>query len=396
MKPIRPKSGDLRSLKLSPEEGFVLSRVDAPTSVKELVALTGLDESRVVEIVGRLATEGALDIEGDIHASGPPSSARTVSAAPASSQSPLSAAPVSSQSPLSAPPESDSPLPSTPEVEAAIPSSQRMLDDDSIPEEDLPPVPESTESVEEVEDAAEVEKTQTDERNYRKIYETVYHPLTREQRITEAINAEGPNLCALCLDADPQVIHAVLSNPRVGFEHARLIAAHHKTHTGLDMLGRRTEFLADAGTQRRLLANQQLPDNILRRMVNPKLIMEVYKICINREYPERTRVKTRELLQKKFMLGSSDERAALLIKTEGRCLILMNACALDVRATQILCAKTSYTILFIQNLARWSATPPALLTHLLKQAVVRNNMGLRKMLLKHPNVPAEVKRNLTP
>src|SRR5262249_20216980 len=46
MKPIRPKSGDLRSLKLSPEEGFVLSRVDAPTSVKELVALTGLDESR--------------------------------------------------------------------------------------------------------------------------------------------------------------------------------------------------------------------------------------------------------------------------------------------------------------------------------------------------------------
>src|SRR4051812_38494190 len=64
MKTIRPKSGDMRSLKLSPEEGFVLSRVDGPTSVKDLVALTGLDESRVVEIVGRLATEGALDVEG--------------------------------------------------------------------------------------------------------------------------------------------------------------------------------------------------------------------------------------------------------------------------------------------------------------------------------------------
>jgi len=46
-------------------------------------------------------------------------------------------------------------------------------------------------------------------------------------------------------------------------------------------------------------------------------------------------------------------------------------------------------VLFIQNLARWSATPPALLTHLLKQPVVRQNIGLRKMLLKHRNVSSE-------
>ena len=131
---------------------------------------------------------------------------------------------------------------------------------------------------------------------------------------------------------------------------------------------------------------------LLKKIVNPKLLMDVYKIAINREYPERTRVKVREHLIKKFALATSDERAALLIKTDGRCLILLVGVALDARATQILMAKTTYTVLFIQNLSRWSATPPLLLGYLLKQPVVRQNMGLRKMLLKHPNMPMELKR----
>jgi hypothetical protein len=93
------------------------------------------------------------------------------------------------------------------------------------------------------------------------------------------------------------------------------------------------------------------------------------------------------------MLSSSEEKASLLVKTEARCLILLVACSLDAHATQILCSKQTYSVLFIQNVARWSATPPALLAHLLKNPVVRRNMGLRKMLLKHPNMPADVKRN---
>src|SRR5258706_598581 len=73
MKNIRQKPFDMRSLKLSPEEGFVLSRVDGTTTVKDLVALTGLDEGRVVDIVGRLAAEGALEVDADV---GPASSTR--------------------------------------------------------------------------------------------------------------------------------------------------------------------------------------------------------------------------------------------------------------------------------------------------------------------------------
>jgi hypothetical protein len=49
-------------------------------------------------------------------------------------------------------------------------------------------------------------------------------------------------------------------------------------------------------------------------------------------------------------------------------------------------------VLFIQNLAKFSATPPALLAHLMKQPFVRKNIPLKRLLLQHPNMPGDVKR----
>ena len=362
MKNIRRKAFDIKTLRLSPEEGFVLSRLDAPLSAKELVDLTGIEESRVVAIVETLATHGVVELDRE----GAPA---LVSAAAA----PASAAP--------APTEADQEQ-SDQEVLAAASAAGAGV------------TTEGEEPADDVDDPAEEEKRVQGEREYQKIYEQIYHPMQRDERIAAAEQVTGSDLLALCLDPEPQVIHAVLSNPKAGLAHARMVALHHRTQAGLELVGRRTEFVAETQVQRRLLSNPQLPTTLLRKIVNPKLLMEVYKIAINREIPERSRVMTRELLQKKFMLGSGDERAALLIKTEGRCLILLVNCALDMRTTQVLTSKTSYTVLFIQNLARWSATPPALLVHLLKQPVVRMNIGLKKMLLKHPNVPSETKRNL--
>src|SRR4051794_8070845 len=67
MKSIRQKRVDWSSLRLSPEEGFVLSRVDgaSPVTVRELVALTGLDESRVLNISGRPRAGGAIETDGE-------------------------------------------------------------------------------------------------------------------------------------------------------------------------------------------------------------------------------------------------------------------------------------------------------------------------------------------
>jgi hypothetical protein len=349
MKGIRRKAVDLKTLRLSPEEGFVLSRLDAPLSLRELVSLTGLEESRVASIVETLASQGALDMDRDA----PPAAAtpaQTVEAAPQEDSQP----------------------------ELPVDDGNEPADGDA-----------------EEETAEDAEKRAVGEREYRKLYEMELAPLERDARVSAAETGQNPTLFALCFDPDPQVIHAVLKNPKAGLEHARMIAQHHRTHVGLDAIARRSDYLADQQVQRRLLKNPQLPDAMLRRMVSPKLIMDVYKIAVDRENPEMTRMKVRELLQKKFMLGSPDERAALIIKTDARCLVLLVNCALDARTTQILCGKQSYTVLFIQNVARWTASPPALLTHLLKLPIVRQSMGLRKMLLKHPNVPMETKRNMS-
>jgi hypothetical protein len=347
----------MASLRLSPEEGFVLSRLDAPLSVKDLVDLTGIEESRVVAIVETLATQGAVELD------------REVAAMPSGRPSPVAERRDDAARDDAAR-----------EAEEAAREAESSEDDEDL---EAPETPEQTE-----ERAAST-------REYQRIYETVYHPMERDARIAAAKTVDGGDLLALCLDADPQVIHAVLTNPKAGLQHARMIAQHHRTHIGLDHVGRRNELISDRQVQRRLLVNPQLPDVLLRKIVGPKRLGDVYKIAVDREIPERSRVLTREALQKKFMVSSPDERAALLIKTEGRCLVVLVNCALDSRTTQLLTAKTTYTVLFIQNLARWTATPPVLLTHLLKQPLVRQNVGLRKMVLQHRNVPAETKRNLS-
>jgi hypothetical protein len=359
----------MKSLKLSPEEGFVLSRVDGSISVKELVALTGLEEGRIVDIVGRLRTQGALEVDGEA-----PPEVATESDVDAELQAFLRDM------------EGRQGEPSPEELSATADADQESSGDEGDEGG------EGGEGETETEDEL-VQREQQNEADYRKLFMTLYASESRDFRAKAALEASGSNLLALCFDPDPQIIHAVLTNPQAGLNHARMIAFHHRTQAGLESVAKRTDYLKDSLVQRRLLRNPQLPTTILNRIMNPRMLSDVYKSAIDREIPERTRTMTREILRKKFMLASSDEKAALLHRTEGRCLLLLVACTLDAHATTILCSKTNFTILFIQNLARWSATPPALLAHLLKLQVVRRNIGLAKMVLKHPNTPSEAKRS---
>ncbi len=379
-KSVRPKPFDVRSLKLSAEEGFVLSRVDAPVSVRELVTMTGLAEERVVEIVGLLADQGAVEVER------------------AAGEGLVIASDFDPDTPVLDPvldlaPESDR----LPDLErdashdreaAPVPAADPASDADSDADSDA-------ESASDADSASDSDADpEIGDREYRKIYESIYRPMSRDARAAAAQTVEGSHLIALCLDPEPMVVAAVMSNPKVGLEHARTIAFHHRTAAGLELCARRTDVMADSGVQRRLLRNPQLPETVLRKIVHPKLLLEVYRISIDRENPERSRVKVRELLRKKFTVATADERAALLIKTEGRALLILAGCPLDAHTTTILCGKTTYTVMFVQNIARFSAAPPALLAHLLKQPLVRRNFGLRKLLLQHRNTPAEAKKNL--
>lgn len=378
MKNVRPGTVDLQSLKLSPEEGFVLSRVEDGTTVRDLVALTGFDENRIVEILVRLSQAGAVEVDG---AHGPflPSEApRRAPPAPRLGNAGEGGLHSELLAYLDGP--SEAPI----DDEGANAASTSTGDHGEV---------EASPVATEPPDDSEKPGGAQNEREYRKIYETVYHPMSRDERINAAHEVSGTHLLALCFDPDPLVVDAVLTNPRTTLDAPRLLAMHHRTHAGLEHVAKRSAYLADALVQRRLLRNPQLPSSILQRILGSKPTLEVYKVAIDREIPERSRVMTRELLRKKFMLASADERASLLFKTEGRALVLLVGCNLDANTTQMLCSKGSYSILFIQNLTRWSATPPALLAHLIKLPVVRRNVSLRKMILRHPNTPSDVKRH---
>ena len=224
-----------------------------------------------------------------------------------------------------------------------------------------------------------------DEVNFRRVYETRFRQLEVGERQDSARHVSGPELFALCLDPAPEVIASLLDNSHFGLDHARVVALHHKTPAGLEILARRAQLLRDHHLQRRLLLNLQTPDNVLERVLRFKRLIDIYRLSIDRDLPERNRLKVRTRLRPSFANADAEERAALIIKTEGRCLVGLSGCTFDARTTQILCSQSFLSTLFIQNLARFPATPPVLIAKLLRSPAVQRQPQLRTLLLRHGN-----------
>ena len=220
--------------------------------------------------------------------------------------------------------------------------------------------------------------------------------LAATNRDLEPLVAEGrfgADLYALCFDPDPKVIQAVLQNARVGLAHARFIATWHSTSAGLEYIGTRNEFFRDSGVQRRLLRNTHLSESFLKRIIQPKRLGEIFKACMDKDVPQLTRTRSRGILRQKFTgMAQPEERTELIVQTEGRCLPLLVGCTFDGRTTQMLCSRQYNSMIFVQNLAKFPATPPTLLAHLIKQPSVRRNQGIKRMLLQHKNMPSEAKK----
>ncbi|MCP3140049.1 hypothetical protein LXT23_22245 [Pyxidicoccus sp. QH1ED-7-1] len=228
--------------------------------------------------------------------------------------------------------------------------------------------------------------------NYRQLFETRLHPLPEDQRVAHAHSAEDPVLSALCFDPLPAVIKAVLENARVGLAHARLVARNHRNPVGLEALCGRAAFSADAGVRRWLVRNPQLPASLFRRLWGMRRLMELFKVTNDRDVPESTRRSAREVMRQRFSTGPSEEKLELIINTEGRCLAALIGMPVDGKTASLLCGRTYRSPMLIQNIARWSAAPPALIAHLLKQEAVRRQPQLRMLLVRHPNAPADAKR----
>jgi len=220
---------------------------------------------------------------------------------------------------------------------------------------------------------------------HRQLFECQLHGQPLEVRANQARVAGEPELSAYCLDPTAKVIQAVLENPRTGGVQARIIASHHRTAAGLEALGARAAFAQDGGVRRALLQNPLLPPGLYRRLWSSHRLLEQFLVASSREAPEPVRAMARDQLRTSFSQRPGEERAELILATEGRCLVLLAGLALDGNATAMLCRRTFISTLFIQNLARWSATPPQLIAHLRRQEVVKRNASLRQLLERHPN-----------
>ena len=58
----------------------------------------------------------------------------------------------------------------------------------------------------------------------------------------------------------------------------------------------------------------------------------------------------------------------------------------------MICARQIMSVAIVQNFTRFAATPPSVITHFLRQPLVKRQIHLRNALLKHPNCPSDAKR----
>ena len=258
--------------------------------------------------------------------------------------------------------------------------------DAGSPGEDVEPTEDGT-----PDDLRDEAEAPPDPGTHRKLFETLLHPLELDTREARARDAVDPELTAFCFDPAPKVILALLENPRAGLSQARLVALHHRHPTGLEAVAARAAFAGDTGVRRNLVRNPQLPAGLFRRLWAGRRMLEQWKLVIWREVPEHTRRTAREVLRQRFATGPAEERVELILKTEGRCLVALTGLPIDSKTTALLCGRSYGSTIFIQNIARWSAAPPPLIAHLLRQELVRRNPVLRALLQRHPNAPSSAR-----
>jgi hypothetical protein len=235
---------------------------------------------------------------------------------------------------------------------------------------------------------APIEESAADNASHLKLYREQLYALPEDVRAQQAATASGRVLSAYCFDPVPAVIRQVLGNPLAGLEQARLVATHHQNAAGLEWLIGRGDLIRDTQVQRMLFRNPQLNDGQLRRITQTRRLLELWKLSVSRESTTQTRSGLLKILRGRFPTASAEERVELIFSTEGRVLGSLSGLSVDGHTTALLCARTYPSVMLVQSLARWSATPPALIVHLLKQPLVMRQPRLKAMLYQHPNAPA--------
>lgn len=219
------------------------------------------------------------------------------------------------------------------------------------------------------------------------IYRDKFAHLNADQRVAEASSQVGDSLLALCHDSDPRVVKMVLDNHSSGLDHARLIAKAHTSSAGLGFICNNPTLARDDRVQRNLLKNPVLTESQLRTILTPKNLKQTWKIAAGTEIAGNNKSRARGMVKEKFRTASPEEKASFIYDTDGRALILLSDAPLGEKTVALLCRRTYNSMLLIQNLAKFSKTPPKLLKRLETQSIVKNNQGLKRRIKMHPNYP---------
>jgi len=133
-------------------------------------------------------------------------------------------------------------------------------------------------------------------------------------------------------------------------------------------------------------------EQLLRKMLLGKRLLEIYKVTLDREAAERTRQSSRALMRNKFATTDPEDRLELIWKTEGRVLTALSGLSIDSKTAALICSRPLVSLMLVQSFCRFAATPPSVIHHFLKQNIVKRQVHLRNALLKHPNCPSDAKR----
>jgi len=123
-----------------------------------------------------------------------------------------------------------------------------------------------------------------------------------------------------------------------------------------------------------------------------KPMLDAQAVVLDEALPAATRDLARDWMREKFQTATSEERVTFLMESEGHTLPVLTGIPFDAKMTNLLCAKTFTSPLLVQNLCRFSACPASVLTHLLRQALVRRSPHLKRMVMSHSNLPNEVRK----
>lgn len=211
----------------------------------------------------------------------------------------------------------------------------------------------------------------------------VYKGMTEAERIAKAVQGNEVDLMNLCSDPSPVVIRRVIDNPRFGLVHARLIAEHHHTAAGLEMLAAKGGAMGDEAVKGKLLRNHQTPAGILVRMFRSMQIENVFTLLNGNDMAEKARAAALAVFRESFRNESkAEEWARFIIRNEGRCLRFLYGERISKKLVDEFVRHTNdITLTLVRNLSSFPGLPRRLVEHILTLHIVRSNPELRKIML---------------